>query len=177
MPSHYQNQCCIIVNWTPGNKLQWNHNQNVYIFIQENAFANVVCEMTTIFSRPQCVDYGLFIFLILAQFWLRETGQICGFWAFPRECIEGMNRLKFHMLMYPDHLHNWLDFGHALMISLIMVPLWLSETGHIWGLWALSGEHLGVNVEGGTETYFQCFESSSVVRYWFYSQWYSQTVI
>ena len=69
--------------------------------------------MTTIFSRPQCVDYGLFIFLILAQFWLRETGQICGFWAFPRECIEGMNRLKFHMLMYPDHLHNWLDFHYT----------------------------------------------------------------
>ena len=24
----------------------------------------------------------------------------------------------------------------------------LTETGHIWGFWALSGEHVGVNVEG-----------------------------
>ena len=35
-------------------------------------------------------DYGLLIFLILAQFWLSETGQIWGFRAFPRECMEEM---------------------------------------------------------------------------------------
>ena len=34
--------------------------------------------------------YGLLLFLILALFWLSETGQICCFWAFPGECIEGM---------------------------------------------------------------------------------------
>ena len=34
--------------------------------------------------------HGLLIFLILALFWLRETGHICGFWAFTRECIEEM---------------------------------------------------------------------------------------
>ena len=30
-------------------------NRNSYIFIQENAFQNVVCEMASILSRPQCV--------------------------------------------------------------------------------------------------------------------------
>ena len=25
---HYLNQCCVIVDWTFGNKLQWNFNQN-----------------------------------------------------------------------------------------------------------------------------------------------------
>ena len=36
-------------------KLQWNSYRNYSIFIQENALECVVCEMTTILSRPQCV--------------------------------------------------------------------------------------------------------------------------
>ena len=48
LPSHYLNQCWNIVNWTLGNKLQWNFNQNSNIFIQENAFENGVCEMASI---------------------------------------------------------------------------------------------------------------------------------
>ena len=36
----------LIFNWIPGNKLQWNFNQNWNIFIQENKIIkNVVCEM------------------------------------------------------------------------------------------------------------------------------------
>ena len=54
-PSHYLNQCWNIVNLTLGNKLQWNTNRNLYIFIQENAFENVVWKMVAILSRPQCV--------------------------------------------------------------------------------------------------------------------------
>ena len=34
--------------------------------------------------------HGLLIFLILALFWLSETGQIWGFRAFTGECMEGM---------------------------------------------------------------------------------------
>ena len=44
-----------IVNWALMNKLQWNFSQNSNIFIQENAFESVVCEMAAILSRPQCV--------------------------------------------------------------------------------------------------------------------------
>ena len=43
------------VNWTLGNKLQWNLNRNSCIFIQENAFENVVWKMAAILSRPPCV--------------------------------------------------------------------------------------------------------------------------
>ena len=46
-----------IVNWTLGNKLQWNLNRDLYIFIQENAFENVVRKLAAILSRPQCVKY------------------------------------------------------------------------------------------------------------------------
>ena len=47
-PSHYLNQCWNIVNSNLRNKLQWNIKRNSGIFIQENAFENVVCEMASI---------------------------------------------------------------------------------------------------------------------------------
>ena len=45
-----------IVNLDPGNKLQWNINQNSWIFIQENTSQNVVWKRAAILSRPQCVS-------------------------------------------------------------------------------------------------------------------------
>ena len=39
---HYLNQCWINVNWTRENKIQRNFNLDSYIFIQGNAFENVV---------------------------------------------------------------------------------------------------------------------------------------
>ena len=53
-PSHYLNQCWNIVNWTLRNKLQWIFKWNSNIFIQENAFQCVVCEITA--SLSQCVN-------------------------------------------------------------------------------------------------------------------------
>ena len=41
---NYLNQCWLIVNWTLGNKFQWNLNRNYIIFIQEKPFENVVCQ-------------------------------------------------------------------------------------------------------------------------------------
>ena len=54
-PSHYLIQCWNIVNWTVRNKLQWNFHRNSNIFIQENAFENLVRNMAAILSRPRCV--------------------------------------------------------------------------------------------------------------------------
>ena len=54
-PSHYLNQCWLIVNWTPGNKFQWNLNRNPIIFIKENAFENVVCQNGGHFVRGRWV--------------------------------------------------------------------------------------------------------------------------
>ena len=66
------------------------------------------------------LGYGLLTFVILALFWLSETGQIWGFRAFPGEHIKG-NGQKYGMLLYPDHLQNWLDYGYSLVIFLILV--------------------------------------------------------
>ena len=54
-PGHYLNQCWVIVNHTKRNKLQWNFKQNFYIFIQENAFEDVVCEMVAILARDELI--------------------------------------------------------------------------------------------------------------------------
>ena len=54
--SHHLNQCWVIVNWTLRNKFQRNINWNTTIFIQENAFGNVVWKMAAILSHPQCVN-------------------------------------------------------------------------------------------------------------------------
>ena len=44
------------------------------------------------------------------------------------------------MLLYPDQLQNWLDYFYGLLIFLILVLFWLSETGQIWGFQAFSGK-------------------------------------
>ena len=41
---------------THWNTLQWNLKRNSYIFIQENAYENVVWQMAAILPRPQCID-------------------------------------------------------------------------------------------------------------------------
>ena len=46
--SHYLNQYWVIVNWTFRNKLQCNFNQNTKLFIHENAFEGIDCEMVAI---------------------------------------------------------------------------------------------------------------------------------
>ena len=44
------------VNSNLRSKLQWNLKRNSCVFLQENAFENVVYEMASILSRPQCVN-------------------------------------------------------------------------------------------------------------------------
>ena len=55
-PSHYLNQCWLIVNWTQGLELQWKINQYTRPFILENAFENVICKLVAILFRPQSVN-------------------------------------------------------------------------------------------------------------------------
>ena len=61
---------------------------------------------------------------------------------FPDICrrLHGGISLKFYMLMYLDHLQNWLVYGHGLVIFLILALFGLSETGQIWGFRVFPGE-------------------------------------
>ena len=44
----------------------------------------------------------------------------------------------WYAAVIPDHLQNW--WGYGLLIFLILVLFWLSETGQIWGFRAFSGK-------------------------------------
>ena len=68
VPSHYLNQCRTIVDWIPGDKLQWNLNRNLHIFIRENVFENVIRKMAAILSRPQCVKHGPYCHMVSLGF-------------------------------------------------------------------------------------------------------------
>ena len=63
---------------------------------------------------------------------------------FPGICrrMHGGISLKFYMLMYLDHLQNWLVYCHCLVIFLILALFGLSETGQIWGFRVFSGERM-----------------------------------
>ena len=56
-----------IVNWFLNNELQRNFNRNPYIFIQENAFENVVWKRRPFFIRAQCVKQELVWSMILSE--------------------------------------------------------------------------------------------------------------
>ena len=62
-----------------------------------------------------------------------------------------MKRVKFGVSRHFGRALDFPDYGDRL-----------AEIGHIWGFWALSGEHVGVNVEWRAEAYFRRFASSSV---------------
>ena len=81
-PSHYLNQCRDIVNWTLGIKCQWNLNRNLYIFIKKSAFENVVWEMATILSRPQCVKKSV---IHVCIFGMTFGGYITPCWSKTKE--------------------------------------------------------------------------------------------
>ena len=119
-PSHYLNQCWNIADLTTGNKLQWNFNQNPNIFIQENAFENVVCEMASNLSRPRCV-----------KIWARHDDVIK--WKhFPRywPFVRGIPRSPVNS----PHKGQWRG---ALMFSLISTVEQIMETLVIWDATAL----------------------------------------
>ena len=55
-PSHYLNQCWIIVNWIHGNKFQWDSNQNIKLFVNNDASENIVCEMAAILCSGDVLE-------------------------------------------------------------------------------------------------------------------------
>ena len=74
-------QAIIWTNAGIGNKLQWNFNRNSNIFIHENAFENVVCEMASI-----CLGLNE-----LTHWLLGDTSLILNqLFAFHEICMIGM---------------------------------------------------------------------------------------
>ena len=71
MPSHYLNQCWLIVNYIVRNKLPWNFYQNASILYQENALEN----MTTILFPHPCVQIPPYPLLSKLEIHLRADSR------------------------------------------------------------------------------------------------------
>ena len=76
-----------------------------------------------------------------------------GFRAFLGECIEGMAWNVACGCILTSFGNNYV-LVMVCWIFLLLALLWLSQTGHIWGLRELSGERLGVNVRRGSGCIF-----------------------
>ena len=75
------------------------------------------------------------------------------------------------MLVYPGHLQDWLDYGHDLVIFLILALFWLSEKGQICGFQAFLGERMGGGLKFCTLMYpehFQIWLDVMLMVYWFF---------
>ena len=72
--------------------------------------------------------------------------------------------LKFVMLMYPDHLQNWLDFGHVLLIYVILVAPSHNKTGHIWSFRILFVHRMGIIA--WNLTCWCILTTSEMIRFW-----------
>ena len=86
----------------------------------------------------------------------------------------GGNGLKFYMLLYPDHLLNWLDYGQGLLIFCLLASLLLSETGQIWGFWAFSRqcmEEMACNFESWFILTTFRIDKIMVMVCWFFLFW------
>ena len=127
----------ILLFWTLGNKLQWNFNRNSNIFIHENAFENVVCEMASILSRLQCVkklcynykQFSIFprnpsddISVNMWNLWgkpfskAKKSHCMC-----PRNCTVG-RRMHDDVITWKRYLHYWPSVrGIHRVINLISV--------------------------------------------------------
>ena len=85
------------------------------------------------------------------------------------------NGLKFCMLMYLDHLQNGLDYGHGLLIFVLLAQVWLSETGQIWGCQAFPGERMeGMGWNSACWCILTTFRTGQfmVTVWWFFIFWH-----
>ena len=107
-PSHFLNQWWNIVNLTLRNTLQWNVYRNTYIFIQENAFENVVRISAAILSRPQCVQYSWFACFMPSHHSMHySVRQVKRNWHATAN-ISGYRPDKFSVFTFDTMTSDWL---------------------------------------------------------------------
>ena len=69
-PSHYFDQCCLIVNKIIRSKYHWNINQNTAIFIAKILLGNFICKMSAFLFRPKCSKWWTPACLSTSRKWL-----------------------------------------------------------------------------------------------------------
>ena len=123
-PSHYLNQCWIIVNWTLRNRLQWNLNRNSNIYIQENAFESVVCETAAILSRPfvSCV----MVHFVHFEVYVTKRQLVCKF-----DIVESNFLLMFCFYTLPKFYQSFsspMNFSEIAFLIVITVSSFIARS-------------------------------------------------
>ena len=105
----------------PRNNFQWNINRNE-IFIQENVYENVICEMATTLSRPQCVKFVLICYYALSLDIRADSMFVPSQWETALLCNDVSHWLGASLESALNVLRNWFYF---LLIS-FLGTLWSS---------------------------------------------------
>ena len=110
VPSHYLNQCCVIVNGTLRKEPQWNLNRNTKLFIQENVFENVVCEMAAILSMGDELTKHFILCSILLEYVVWKHAALT-LGTMPTNCLGHWRRDKkaAHFLMTFSNAFSWMQ--------------------------------------------------------------------
>ena len=130
-----------------GNRLQGNFSWNSSIFIQENAFENVVWKMLAILSQPQCVKvHGIYVvdndkasesFHVAGlyhvnslQTWHRKT--------FENDCMIGTQYAKTPLYSTPNQFlnynYNWLiiNYAYSKKLKLLSKFIYSARQNQSW---------------------------------------------
>ena len=101
-------QCWNIVDLNLRNKLQWNLKRNAYIFIQENAFKNVVCEMPVICLGLNVLNQSPITYLAYSStcMELRRLASSLDFSIFEKGSLEGLGGGALRAVVLFDFLRR-----------------------------------------------------------------------
>ena len=114
-----------MVNWVLAEYFQWNQ-WNLYTFIHENAFENIVWKMADILSRSQCVKYC--VFQMLTNEW--------SLWLGNKITISTASGISFELLWSPSPLANNPDIHQGTWATHVPWCIPGSVTsGFLWNRW------------------------------------------
>ena len=86
------------------------------------------CQQTLWWLCNACMIWVSNIILLCLHLWASEALCFRVVLSSVRACREWPENLHADVSWPPQ---NWLDYGHGLLFSLLLVSLWLSETGKI----------------------------------------------
>ena len=103
--------------------------RNSYIFIQENAFENIVCEIAAILSRPRCVkDQGPRIFLKISR---NVKNTLISRYGKSQKLLNIERSRNVNECIWLQKCSQVKSLGHKSVFLLpvsVLVPVWLYQT-------------------------------------------------
>ena len=108
--------CCVIVNWTLRNKLQWNFHQNTKVFVHENASQNVVSEITAILSFMSIIPRHLPCVYVICITDIINTYTMHVRYRFISHIPQWSKRISHNASLQKRNVHAWAQFCHNVVL-------------------------------------------------------------